>query len=34
LQIYKRLAHADEQPSALRDGVLSWMKLESPSSTT
>jgi glycosyltransferase involved in cell wall biosynthesis len=34
LQIYKRLAHGDEQPSALRDGVLSWMKLESPSSTT
>jgi glycosyltransferase involved in cell wall biosynthesis len=34
LEIYKRLVHGDEESSALRDGVLSWMKLESPSSTT
>jgi glycosyltransferase involved in cell wall biosynthesis len=34
LQIYKRLVRGGDGSSALRDGVLSWMKLESPSSTT
>jgi len=34
LQIYKRMVEGDDESSALTDGVLSWMKLESPSSTT
>ena len=34
LGIYKRLVKRESDPLALTDGVLSWMKLESPSSTT
>ena len=34
LAIYERLVQGEEAPLAVTDGVLSWMKLESPSSTT
>jgi glycosyltransferase involved in cell wall biosynthesis len=34
LAIYERLVQAEEAPLAVTNGVLSWMKLESPSSTT
>jgi glycosyltransferase involved in cell wall biosynthesis len=34
LAIYERLVQREEAPLAVTNGVLSWMKLESPSSTT
>jgi glycosyltransferase involved in cell wall biosynthesis len=34
LAIYERMVQGEEAPLAVTDGVLSWMKLESPSSTT
>jgi glycosyltransferase involved in cell wall biosynthesis len=34
LEIYRRLLKGETAPLGLSDGVLSWMKLESPSSTT
>ena len=34
LRIYERLANRKKAPLAVRDGVLNWMKLTSPSSTT
>ena len=34
LAIYERMVQSESAPLALTDGVLSWMKLESPSSTT
>ena len=34
LRIYERMLHRKKTPLAVRDGVLNWMKLTSPSSTT
>jgi hypothetical protein len=34
LRIYERLTNRKKAPLAVRDGVLNWMKLTSPSSTT
>jgi len=34
LEIYERLANRKKAPRAINDGVLNWMKLTSPSSTT
>jgi glycosyltransferase involved in cell wall biosynthesis len=34
LRIYERLASRKKAPLAVSDGVLNWMKLTSPSSTT